>query len=69
MAALSEFVDGGLSQEVREQIEAHVADCNWCHQFGENFAHLLEAMRRHMAAPKSVPDDVLDRLRGALKQP
>lgn len=69
MAALSEFVDGGLSQEVRTQIEAHVAECNWCQQFGENFAHLLEAMRRQMAAPKPVPDDVLDRLRDALKQP
>jgi predicted anti-sigma-YlaC factor YlaD len=69
MAALSEVVDGGLSQELRAQIEAHVAGCTWCQQFGDNFAQLLEAMRRKMAVPKPVPDGVLDRLRGALKQP
>ena len=69
MAALSEVVDGGLSQEQRAQLEAHVAGCTWCQQFGENFAQLLEAMRRQMAVPKPVPDGVLDRLRGTFKQP
>ena len=68
MAALSEFVDGGASQELRAQIEAHVTECNWCQLFGENFAQLLDAMRRQMAVPKPAPDGVLDRLRGALKQ-
>lgn len=67
MAALSEFVEGGLSQQRRAHIEAHVAECDWCRQFGEDFVRLLEAMRRQMAAPRPVPDGVLHNLRNVLK--
>ncbi len=68
MAALSDFVDGELPLELRAQIEAHVGDCDWCRRFGENFAQLLEAMRRHLAEPQPGPDGILDRLRGALER-
>ena len=69
MAALSEFVDAEGSPDLRAQIEAHVAECDWCRQFGDDFARLLALMRRQLAEPEPVPADVLQRLRCALEEP
>lgn len=69
MAALSDFVDGELAQDLRAPIEAHVAACDWCERFGAGFVQMLTAMRRHMATPDPVPAAVLDRLRGAIDRP
>lgn len=67
MAALSDFVDGDMPPHVREQIEAHVAACQWCERFGADFARLLATMRRHFSEPEPVPAAVAERLRRAIE--
>jgi anti-sigma factor RsiW len=68
MTALSEYVDGELSLALRQQVEAHVAQCRLCERFGADFSRLLDAMRRQLAAPELVETAVLDRLRAVLDQ-
>jgi predicted anti-sigma-YlaC factor YlaD len=67
MSALSEYVDGELPAELVARVEAHVAECRQCEQFGAGFARLLNAMRRQMAEPEPVTHEMLARLRVALR--
>ncbi len=63
MAALSDYAEGDVPADVRERIEAHVAGCRQCEQFGAAFTVLLAGMRRELATPDPVEDDVVMRLR------
>lgn len=67
MEALSAFVDGDVPADLRARIEGHVAACQLCERFGSDFVRLLEQMRRQLAAPEPLPDDVAARLRAALR--
>lgn len=66
MAALSDYAEGEVPAEVRARIEAHVAACRQCEQFGAAFTALLAGMRRELASPDPVEDDVVARLRRAV---
>ena len=66
MAALSDLIDGDLSDERRRQVEAHVRECQLCERFGADLSSLLSEMRLQMAAPEPVADEVLQRLVGTL---
>ena len=66
MHALSDYAEGDVPADLRARIEAHVAGCRQCEQFGAAFAALLAGMRRQLAAPDVVDDDVVARVRRAL---
>jgi len=66
MAALSDYAEGEAPAELRAQIEAHVAGCRQCEQFGAGFMALLEGMRRHLGPPEAVEDAVVARVRAAI---
>lgn len=45
LARLSDYVDGSLTAEEREALEAHVRGCDNCERFGGSFAKVLGALR------------------------
>jgi len=63
MAALSDYAEGDVPADLRARVEAHVAGCRQCEQFGAGFTALLAGMRRELAAPDPVDDEVVARLR------
>lgn len=63
MQALSDVVDGDVPAALGARIEAHVAGCRQCEQFGAGFLALLAGMRRQLAAPEALDDDVVARVR------
>lgn len=66
MDALSDYAEGDVPAALRARIEAHVAGCRRCEQFGAGFTALLAGMRRQLAAPEPLDDDVVARLRRVL---
>ncbi len=66
MRALSDYAEGDVPADLRARIEAHVAGCRQCEQFGAAFTALLSGMRRQLAAPDPVDDDVVARVRRAI---
>lgn len=66
MAALSDYAEGDVPADVRARIEAHVAGCRQCEQFGAGFTALLAGMRLQLATPDPVDDAVVVRLRRVL---
>ena len=54
MRALSDYAEGDVPADLRARIEAHVAGCRQCEQFGAAFTALLAGMRRQLAAPDPV---------------
>ncbi|MCC6988911.1 MAG: zf-HC2 domain-containing protein [Acidobacteria bacterium] len=63
MAALSDYAEGEVPADLRARIEAHVAGCRQCERFGAGFVALLAGMRRQLATPDPVDDDMVARLR------
>lgn len=64
--ALSAYADGEVDRALAAQIEAHVAGCHWCEQFGGGFAQLLQTMRSRMPQATPLPADVAARLNDAI---
>lgn len=63
MHALSDYAEGDVPVDLRVRIEAHVACCRQCERFGAGFFALLAGMRRELATPDPVDEDVVARLR------
>jgi hypothetical protein len=63
MHALSDYAEGDVPADLRARIEAHVAGCRQCEQFGSGFTALLAGMRRALATPDPLDDGVVARLR------
>lgn len=66
LARLSEYVDGELSQDEVDSVHAHLRGCDWCERFGGEFSRLVAEIRRQMAEPEPVGDEVRSRLRSRL---
>jgi predicted anti-sigma-YlaC factor YlaD len=66
MHALSDYAEGDVPADLRVRIEAHVAGCRQCEEFGAAFTALLAGMRRQLATPDVVDDDVVARVRRAI---
>lgn len=45
LARLERAVEGTLADDERRQVEAHVAECPACAQFGARYAELVDALR------------------------
>jgi len=67
MALLSEYAGGDVSRTRATQIEAHVAGCRQCEQFGTGFGQLLQMMRTRLREADPVPDEVAARLRATVQ--
>jgi predicted anti-sigma-YlaC factor YlaD len=63
MHALSDYTDNTVPPNLRVRIDAHLSGCRRCEQFGAGFVALLAGMRRQLAAPDPVGDDVVARVR------
>jgi anti-sigma factor RsiW len=68
LADLSEYLDGGLPDARREQLELHVGGCVYCEEFGGRFAHAVQALRRHLASPGAVDPGMAERLRERVRR-
>ncbi len=60
---LSEFLDGLLGPERLEMVQAHLAGCSTCAQFGADIAGVLTALRSGAPSRPTLPDHALERLR------
>ena len=67
LALLSGYVDGELDEPDVKRIEAHLAGCDWCEKFGGEFAGVVRALRRELAKPAPLDDEVAERLREKLR--
>lgn len=68
LALLSDYLDGDLAPEARQQVEAHLRGCEGCARFGGEFRTTVQALRVHLRRVTAVPPAVLDRLRVALDE-
>lgn len=55
LAGLSDYVDGDLPASAVEQINAHLAGCDWCARFGADFVGGLGSLRPASDAAQSTP--------------
>ena len=65
LAALSDYIDGELEQELCARIEAHMADCEDCQVMVDTLRKTITLY--HAQAPADLPSDVEDRLYKVLK--
>lgn len=68
LADLSEYLDGGLSPDRREHLEAHVRGCDYCERFGQQFAETVRALRSALGPPAPLEPAMANRLRARLKR-
>ena len=62
---ISEYVDGDVTQEIREEIEEHIAFCPECNKTHQAFSRLLTFC--HYCCQKEVPDEAHNQLMQALQ--
>jgi anti-sigma factor (TIGR02949 family) len=63
---LSDYLDGDLSVEDRDKVEAHLRGCEGCARFGGEFSGTVTALRAHLVAGVTAPARIRERLREAL---
>ncbi len=68
LGELSDYVDGDLAAQRIEQIEAHLAGCDWCERFGGEFAGAVRALRGALTEAPRPPEGVRARLRERLRR-
>ena len=61
---LSAYIDEEVTPQ---QIEAHLAGCDWCARFGGDVAGTVAEIRRTLAPADRTPEDVVRRLDAALE--
>lgn len=60
---LPDVLEGTLEPERLQQVEAHLAGCDWCERFGGAYAGAVTALRRELGAPPPLSDEQKGRLR------
>lgn len=63
---LPDFLDESLTASQRALLEAHLAGCDWCAEFGGRYAGTVRELRQHLGDPAPLPSDVAERLTAAL---
>ncbi len=63
---LSDYLDGELDAGTVGRIEAHLAGCDWCERFGQQFSTTVGELRRHLSEPAALDPGVAARLRAHL---
>ena len=64
---LSDYLDGELSQEVRDRIEAHLRGCDQCERFGGQMSQIVKSLRVHLQDPAPIEEGIARRLRDRLR--
>ena len=59
---LGAYVDGELHPAERAQIDAHLAGCNWCEEFGLGYAKTVSALRSQLSQAAPLSPDAQKRL-------
>ena len=59
---LSEYLDGDLSDELKQQIEDHLRGCDWCERFGGSFTTTIKTLRDELREPPSISPEAGERL-------
>ncbi|MGB5660713.1 MAG: anti-sigma factor [Thermoanaerobaculia bacterium] len=62
LAVLSDYVDGELSATVREQVDAHLKECDVCERFGGEFTQAIQQIRAALQEPPPLDPDLAERL-------
>ena len=68
MLHLSDYVDGELPAPDVARIEEHLRGCDWCEQFGGDFAAAVEALRTALADEQPLDSTLRSRLRESLRR-
>jgi anti-sigma factor RsiW len=68
LADLSDYLDGGLSEARRAQVEAHVRGCDNCDHFGRRFAETIALLRDRLGASPPLEPALADRLRDYVRR-
>ena len=63
---LSDYLDGDVSQEVKERIEAHLRGCDQCERFGGQMSSIVKSLREQLREPEPLEAGVAKRLRDRL---
>jgi anti-sigma factor RsiW len=66
LSDLSDYLDGLLATERREQIDTHLRGCQNCERFGGEFGSAIAALRRTLGKPEPPDEDVVRRLHARL---
>ena len=59
------YLEDGLAADERDRVDRHLAECDGCTTYVEQFRHVLVALGR--LPPEAVPDQALDRLLAAFR--
>lgn len=62
LASLSDYVDGSLGEELCEEIERHVAECQNCHVVVDTLRKTISLYHESAAEADEVPGVVRERL-------
>jgi len=64
---LSDYLDGNLNADTVERIENHLRGCNWCEQFGREFASTVKDLCTQLQQADDLRPGVASRLMQALE--
>ena len=62
LGSLSDYVDGSLSEELCEEIENHMAECQDCHVVVDTLRKTISLYHQSAAESGEVPQAVRERL-------
>jgi len=62
LEALSDYVDGTLSEELCEKIQRHITECQNCHIVVDTLRKTVYLYHATASEPANVPPNVRDRL-------
>jgi len=65
---LSDYLDGDVSQEVKERIEAHLRGCDQCERFGGQVSSIVKSLREQLKDPEPLDEGVVKRLQDRLSR-
>ncbi len=65
---LSDYLDGDVSQEVKERIEAHLRGCDQCERFGGQVSSIVKSLREQLKEPEPLDEGVVKRLQDRLSR-
>jgi len=65
---LREFIDGDLPPEIKLEFDAHVAKCQDCVVYLEQYRATITASRGAFGEPDDVPEELVTAILTALKQ-
>jgi anti-sigma factor RsiW len=66
LGALSDVLDGELAPETQSRVQVHVASCDQCSRFGEEFARVIGALREGLGPAEEPGAEVKARLASRL---